>query len=451
MRPPVLALLLLLALGAVALLVLSSLPPTAEVPAVERGRPDRAPVAARTADTPAAPAADLRTAAAPDTGQTRRGPPPVEGPLTGRVLDEQGRAIADATVAIESLPLRAQRGDATALGIALGRTTTDADGRFAVDGLERGWLRVTAAAEGHATVARVASGRGSYVELVLPPAGGLEVRVVRMDGAPQPAVSVRVGARRAIHETTTDEQGVAVFSSLPPGAVYVVAASQGGAAGGTYPDALIRPGTTTRIELAIETYPRVGGRVLDVGTELPIVGAEVHVARPGHAEVAGPTDSEGRFGPVPAAAPGARAHVAVRAPGYQPALVPVELGAAGEDLEVDVHLELFEDWRGVVVDGNGQGVAGARVGWTDDGIAGRVPDATTTDEKGAFRLPLPPLPRPGDGSRSSPRPARGARPMLWRRASLALIRSGWSSKAGRRSTLASWTPRARPSPALPYA
>ena len=395
MRHPVVLLLLLLALAAVVLLVLASLGPGAGGPLVERADPgpERAPL--RRVDGPDEPSDAARGPLAPPSTPGGLAAPRADRPLTGRVLDEQGRGVADATVVVEGLPLRAQRGDLTALGTPRGRTVTDASGGFEFAHLEGGWLRVTAQAPGRATVAQLASGRGSYVEIVLPPAGVLEVQVVRVDGTPVPLARVRVGARGAVHEAVTDERGVTAFPSLPSGAAYVVAATEDGAAGGTYADALIRPGATTRVEVAIEAYPLVGGRVLDVGTGLPVTGAEVHVARPGHAEVAGPTDAEGRFGPVPAAPSGTRAHVAVRAPGYRPALVPVDLGGAGQDLEVEVHLERSAAWSGVVVDGSGQGVAGARVGWTDDGIAGRAPDATITSDGGAFELPPPPPPAPG--------------------------------------------------------
>jgi protocatechuate 3,4-dioxygenase beta subunit len=255
-------------------------------------------------------------------------------------------------------------------------------------------MRVTASAAGRGTIGRVVPGAGAYVVLRLPPAGRVEVEVLDETGAEIAGATVEVRAGEASLSAETDEGGRVRFEGVAPGPVVLRARAPGRApvSEGPFP---VTADVPVRRQLLLPGAVLLSGRVLDGTTGAPIPDAEVHVAHPGRAVAADPTGADGGFGPVAAGAPGERVLVAVRAEGYGPILEPLFLPDAAAAHEVELVLEPAPPWVGRVEDTGGRPVAGARVTFTADGVAGRAPPSIVTDEGGRFEIAPPPPPAPG--------------------------------------------------------
>ncbi|MEZ6007508.1 MAG: carboxypeptidase-like regulatory domain-containing protein [Planctomycetota bacterium] len=330
--------------------------------------------------------------------------PELEGRLVVDVRSREGAPISGANVSVRPVDAEGLRGAPFADGDVVAEGVTDADGRFASEApLPPGrWLRVTASAAGYAAAARVVVARDSHVELVLGPAGEVRVEVLaRAEGATaaEPAADVEI----TLHHddlrlvATTDAQGRAVFAAAPAGttALRVVTRTLQAIEDGPFD---VPPGGFVERVVVVGPGREVEGVVLDAGDGSPIAGAEVWIARPGASTPAGTTDAQGRFGPAPAGTDAERQFVAVRATGYAPALQPVVLRPAdpdGQTVSVEIRLQRAEPWRGRVVGVDGAPAADVRVGWTADGVAGRSPASTTSDEGGWFTIDAPPPPAPG--------------------------------------------------------
>ncbi len=321
--------------------------------------------------------------------------PVVEPKLRGEVLDEDGRPVGGARVTVRRIDAQSLRGAPFPDGPALNGTTTDRNGDFEMEAPFEGWLRVTASADGRATVSERVASTGAFVRIVLPRAATLVVYVAGEGMRPVNAawVEAQVGQTR-VRVDTLRRDGAAVFT--PPARAASIRA-------GATSRGIVRAGPvalTTKAEtiVAVE-IPRgraLAGIVVDAETDAPIANAEVHVARPGESSDAGVTNAKGWFDPIHAGGVGQRVFVAVRAAGYAPALAPVVLDDADDEHQtVQVALRPSVDWTGQVVASNGRPVEGARVFYGADGIAGRAAERTETDAAGQFRIAPPPPPAPG--------------------------------------------------------
>jgi len=147
------------------------------------------------------------------------------GALEGVVKGPDGRTFAGARITA-----RAEDGfDYDHETSAEERVTTDAAGRFRIDGLSTGAWRVRAVADGFASVesavVRVASSETPRLELALVRAGSIEVRLEDAQGAvvrhgPGVRTSVHDANGQAWHDLEEEQYGVAIrrFGPLPPGA-----------------------------------------------------------------------------------------------------------------------------------------------------------------------------------------------------------------------------------------
>lgn len=358
----------------------------------------------------------------------------VEG-VAGTVVDERERPIPSADVVLEAFDVRALKGGRPRPGVVLARTTTDRDGAFLLPLREKRWVRVVASTPGHGTVGVRVPGPGARVRLCLPPAASLEVEVLDAERDGPPGAEVEILAREALLRAPTGGDGRVRFDDLPPGTVVVRATTPDGreARGGPL---AVTAGETATVRLLLGRTTHLRGRTFDAGTYAPVADAEVHVARPGRSVAAGPTGADGTFGPLPVGTAGERVLVAVRAEGYAPALVPVFLAHADEAQVVEIPLQPAAPWCGRVVDATGRAVRGARVAYTHDGIEGREPAATTTDEDGRFTLPPPPPPAPGRrvvlvAEAAVGRAARALRPGDTQPADLVLVLRGGATVSGR--------------------
>ncbi len=392
----VLSIVLVLLLAAVAALLLFHRAPEGPDPAPEEIAPGRREAASEVppsfepldAVAPATPAV-APTAPWPD------GTPAVAG-LAGEVVDEASRPLPGALVRLERLDPYVLRGGRADPGALLATGRAEADGRFSLPLATAEWVRVYATHPGYGAAGRRIPGPGGFVRLVLPRAASLRVEVSAADGRPVSDARVSVVAREAVTQERTDENGHARFESLAPGRVQATVAADGYADVRAEPRRVVAGETTTTLlRVVLERAVVFGGRVVDATDGEGIAGAIVHLRAAGRTIPLPPTAADGRFGPVPSAAATESMLVTATAEGYAPVLLPVHVQDPEDGLAIEIALQASEPWRGRVVDGSGQPVAGARVGYTPDGVDSRPPAAATTDRDGSFELPPPPPPLPG--------------------------------------------------------
>ena len=149
--------------------------------------------------------------------------------ITGRVINEAGQPIANATV----------RANLMAKRFTFRMAATDDDGRFRIDDLTRGVYNILAYAPGYTSFTNLAEQRfyraGDTVNFTLTKGGAITGAVTNSSG--EPLVAVRVAAIRVRDleghpirapgpgaERRTDDRGVFRIYGLPPG-VYIVLAS----------------------------------------------------------------------------------------------------------------------------------------------------------------------------------------------------------------------------------
>ena len=142
--------------------------------------------------------------------------------ITGMFVDSRGDPVAK--VAVHAGPT-----DEIEDALASGSTTSDTEGRFAINGLQEGTHRLLIEAEGYASLAdrpkATAVGEGSSpvaLRIVLPDGGELAGRVVGDDQAPIAGVGVVANDGSSILSTTsTDDDGNFSFTGLRLGPLRV--------------------------------------------------------------------------------------------------------------------------------------------------------------------------------------------------------------------------------------
>ena len=371
----------------------SDVPDTAPTVGAVTSDPDPRPLSGRDPD-------DLLTAGSSgpardpaSSGDIASPPAPV---VTGTVSDLDGRAIEGAALVLRTVDPQSLRGAWFPDGEIVAEGTSDRDGAFRLD-LPPGAVhhRLFAAADGYARASQLVSGPGLSFDIVLSPAGTLRVQVVDHEGEPVPTAEIRILGSAVQIESETDDQGHAQIVDLPPGAVSVQA--RAGARRIVGGPVQITPGQVAELLLGLEAGVPVGARVVSAEDGTPIAGASVHVAQAGRSIDLGLTDKDGRVPAQLAGSLGERVFLSVHADGRAPVLQGLVLaeGLGDEALEPEVRLSRAPSWRGTVQDAVGQPVAGAVVRYSADGVAGRTPASTTSDERGLFELPPPPPPAPG--------------------------------------------------------
>jgi len=202
--------------------------------------------------------------------------------IRGKVKEKGGAPIADARIeAIPSarpMPLRAT---------SPRDARSEADGSFAVAGLDPGPYRLRVLAPGFAEVERRAEAGAERVEVLLSP--GATITGVVVDEKDRPVEAFRVGARtapregRGIHrssgtEATAHPDGRFSLEDLDEG-TYVVEVSAPEHAGATASDVKVTPGTSTDVgRIRLPVGGTVKGLVVDT-SGASISGARVMVTR----------------------------------------------------------------------------------------------------------------------------------------------------------------------------
>lgn len=283
-----------------------------------------------------APSAPVAVTLSDDPGAARQGVVlrlAAASALRGRVIDEQGAAIAGAVVR----PLRPMS------QVALPRATTDAQGGFTLE-LGPGPVELAAEAPGFAP-GRVSGIEVPAREQTIPLVrGGAITGVVTGQGAPLAHFTVHV-TRHAAHGGASDfwTQGTRVVSpdgsfhvaDLVPGR-YSVTASAPGLAPVEQRDVNVAPGGEARVALALAPGASLAGTVRDARSRAPVAGATVRLSTGSDTDMTY-TDDAGSF-TIPDIAPGRRS-LEVQHPSYVGRVQSgIEL-AVGAPRHVEVALE----------------------------------------------------------------------------------------------------------------
>jgi hypothetical protein len=257
--------------------------------------------------------------------------------------------------------------------------TTDAEGRFSLEGLEEGAFHVWAeGAPGVAVRPEVRAGTDG-VDLWLGGAS-LDVTVLDEDGAP--ADGARVTALCLDHgrlfEALTAEDGRGRLDSLPAGEYHVLVLKEG-----WFPELTpVRASGARELAVTLHRARRLAGRVVD--GESPVPGARVVLAAE-HRQLEARTDDQGRF-----AFDGLRPEVyeVLAFHGEREAVKGVWLVAGRDAPEVVLDLARPSQLRGVVRDEEGRPIANAVLSATEP-FGPRLQRrklAALADAGGAYRL-----------------------------------------------------------------
>ena len=216
--------------------------------------------------------------------------------LTGRVVDDRGRGVAD-------FRIEGKRADPSARGSGdedLLESFRDTDGSFAVNGLVQGtWdLRATGREHAPSEFLRVGVPASGPIEIVLPREAGVSGRVVDPRGAPVVGASVQTSQKEGLpvffsNKYSTDEQGLIEIRGLSPGSVGLLASGSGFAPSEVLSLDLAAGETVTGIVLRLRT----GGTILGelVGADgRPQAGGAVSLHAQGY-YISSETDVDGRF------------------------------------------------------------------------------------------------------------------------------------------------------------
>ncbi len=223
------------------------------------------------------------------------------GIVNGRVVDDGGRAVPGALVAVglggerdaQTSSMAVMEIHATAV-----RLTSDADGRFCCDGVALGATAASAWAPGFGPASlpiEVRAGEPSSIVLALPRGAAVEGTVRDTRGHVVANAQVeRVGTIYdfARPRTRTDASGAFRLVDLPAGDVELLALADGKVTSVVTTTA----GRTTTWDPVLPAAGRLRGRV--VGPDgVPLAGLRVGVARPDamRTDPAGTTDRDGGF------------------------------------------------------------------------------------------------------------------------------------------------------------
>jgi protocatechuate 3,4-dioxygenase beta subunit len=243
---------------------------TAAAPTPRPRKPPPRPLVIPALPPPEPPAAEDD---AEDAGEPDAAPAVVdEGPpVSGRVLDPDGRPVEGASVACEDR--------SPPIGV-----DTDGDGRFQLPG---GAAGCTAIARRDAFSAsdrvHLVAGRDNTLQLGRP--GGIDGDVVDEQGAPVPAFVIAVesyrgpedGGRRGRSTTVNDPAGAFALAGLPPGDYVLTAGAEGRPPVFSRPVTVERGRTTHHVRITLPVGATLTGTVLDADTRRPIAAAVVQL------------------------------------------------------------------------------------------------------------------------------------------------------------------------------
>jgi protocatechuate 3,4-dioxygenase beta subunit len=310
------------------------------------------------------------------------------GVITGVVRDgEMRRRVAKCRVAVEEELLLPP---GWAASLARNETTSDAHGRFRLDGIGPAPVTLAVTAPGFARTERGDVRAGASVEFFLFPGASLAGSVSDDVGRPVAGATVRAEGDQTWGAPTlerTDARGQFRMSGVPPGE-YTAVARAGGRAPGIAV-AVVEPLGEATVRLTVSDGGYAIGRIVDAEgrplagrvrvevlseRSLPAFASELMAAEAG-------TDGTFALGPLPLGALG----LDVSAPRHASRRIDVEIPARGRTAELgEVALEAGLAIRGRVREREGGGVAGAAVRATLRDAGGASDGEATSEADGTF-------------------------------------------------------------------
>lgn len=334
---------------------------------------------------------------------------PPELIVQGRVLDPQGRPVAEADVRVRSASRRRQSWEP---GRRVLQVATGPEGRFRISAEAAEMVDLRVEAEGFAPteLRRAEEELTEPLDIVLRRGAAVAGRAVDPDGAPLPGVAVRLfeeveggfsdwvprEQRDLARETVTGDDGRFLARHLAPGAYDLELRLEGRAPRllpGVEPPEELEEGAALDLgDVVLEPGTALEGRVVDADGA-PVSDAEVrldHSAPPPGFELENretTTDAEGRFR-LEDLQPGEPVTVLVDASGFLPARAPEVVPPTEEPIEI--RLETGVRLFGRVLDPEGAGVVDAqvRVGIQREGNSweGSIVPQVETDREGSFEF-----------------------------------------------------------------
>lgn len=271
------------------------------------------------------------------------------GPLTGRVLDSQGRGVADATVRLEPA---SERGGSRVAETQVTRTA--ADGAFRFDGASSSGNRMSVEKGGLGSASLTGQRGGSVATpIVLAPAVSVSGVVRRQDGkTPAGGVLVRLEGKGRTRWVETAPDGTFRIVDGVAGPARV--AAEAGSAGRTEVTATIP--ASTPLALILDPPTRIAGRVVNARTLQPVPRVRV-VAEGRGAPSVGRAGTDGRY-VIDGVAPGTYRLSVDDAPFVRYSRPGVRV-LRGQSRPVDIPLVVGATLSGRVVDEGGKPVSGA--------------------------------------------------------------------------------------------
>ena len=229
------------------------------------------------------------------------------GQIGGRVVDKKGEPVADAVVALYWTMVKRDDGKGeygNFVSVYFSplqerfRATTDADGRWKMDGLPAGGeANVSLTDPRFVKVdAKITIGQNAEKPLIARPAANVEGRVVFPDGRPAPDVQVMAQGQdnnNGWAQATTDKDGKFLLTGLPNGSFNVsldepskewTAAAHEGV--GTQEGKTLALG-----DFKLTRGALIEGFITDAQTKEPIAGAHIGVHGPHHPSSSAQVDS----------------------------------------------------------------------------------------------------------------------------------------------------------------
>ena len=264
------------------------------------------------------------------------------------------------------------------------RATSDARGKFRIDGLAPGRYRASAQAAGYArAAARIDAQTSKDVVLELSPSSFIEGHVVAADGTP--AASAEVSASGGEEAVTAAASETGSFSLEVSPRSWSLTARRGGEAGRAAAPVVVAAGATARgVQIQLGAASGLSGLVVAAADQQPVAGAQIAVSPYGESGDSGraASDGSGAFA-VTGLAPGSY-DVEVSADGFTDQARRGVTVQPGQQFPLRVELRRTGAIEGTVRDSAGRA----------------VPYALVRSVRPAFfaGLPAPPLEARGDDS-----------------------------------------------------
>jgi RNA polymerase sigma-70 factor (ECF subfamily) len=323
---------------------------------------------------------------------------PRSASIAGIALNSDGLPIADAGVHLD-------RGSVDYL-VGSGHTETSSDGSFLIEDLVPGEYGVLLTPPGRSTfsnndeVARITLADGqalSGLRLVLGgDKGGYAIAGRVVDTKGNPVNNVVVNAHGPVHEEgRTQEDGQFEITGLLDGAYSLNATPMGRDANGREYSPANLPNiqaSTFDVEVVLHGKGTVEGRVVQADSGEPLQDFELYLCNGGANEFSSRLLLNGERVRHPEGRFSRKIYVGwvtvtAKAEGFAPAFQSVEIHEHETIGDIELHLERASDLTGLVVNSNGEPVAGARLYFGGvPHVSDREKVAAETNSEGVFTI-----------------------------------------------------------------